>query len=157
MNDTATDLSPSSLLPLLQHVASLDLSASDEARASLTEHFPPDGPFIKKIAALMRDGVSDGSLCNRGGGAVRFSRVFKASAESCGLSADAVLMDGPGPLHRHPLGEVDLCFSEDGDPRFDGKEAGWVVYPPGSTHTPTVSDGTMLILYLLPQGAIDFL
>ncbi len=157
MNDTATDLSPSSLAPLLEYIKALDLTAAEEARASLTERFPPDGSFITSIASLMRAGVADGNLCNRGGGSVRFSRVFKASDESSGLSADAVLMDGPGPLHRHPLGEVDLCFSEDGEPNFDGKAAGWVVYPPGSTHVPTVSGGTMLILYLLPQGAIDFL
>ena len=153
----ATDLSSSSLSPLLEHVAALDLTAPEKALASLTQHFPPDGPFIMGIAALMRAGVADGSLCNRGGGSVRFSRVFKASEASSGLSADAVLMDGPGPLHRHPLGEVDLCFSEDGEPSFDGEAAGWAVYPPGSTHVPTVSGGTMLILYLLPQGAIDFL
>ena len=36
-------------------------------------------------------------------------------------------MNGPGPLHRHPLGEVDLCLSEDGNPTFDGRPAGFVM------------------------------
>jgi len=157
MSNSPNDLSPASLSPLLKHVATLDLSDPAAATASLGTHFPADGPFITGVAALMRAGVSDGSLCNRGGGSVRFSRVFRCDEDSFGFSADAVLMNGPGPLHRHPLGEIDLCFTESGEPSFDGKPAGWVVYPPGSTHVPTVSDGSMLILYLLPQGSIDFL
>jgi hypothetical protein len=28
--------------------------------------------------------------------------------------------------------------------------------PPGSAHRPTVSQGRALVLYLLPQGRIDF-
>jgi len=157
MNDHPTELSPASLAPLLQYVAALDLGDPTGAQISLERDFPADGGFITALAALMRSGVADESLCNRGGGSVRFSRVFKANQESCGLSADAVLMNGPGPLHRHPLGEVDLCLAQDGEPRFDGKPAGWVVYAPGSQHVPTVAGGTMLILYLLPQGSIEFL
>jgi len=40
--------------------------------------------------------------------------------------------------------------------RFDGSPAGWVVYPPGSAHRPTVSHGRSLVLYLLPEGRIEF-
>jgi hypothetical protein len=40
--------------------------------------------------------------------------------------------------------------------KFDGHGAGWVGYPPGSEHPPTVSDGAALVLYLLPEGAIEF-
>ena len=39
---------------------------------------------------------------------------------------------------------------------FDGRPAGWVVYPPGSAHRPTVHQGRALVLYLLPQGQIQF-
>ncbi|MBP6368696.1 MAG: DUF4863 family protein, partial [Burkholderiales bacterium] len=39
---------------------------------------------------------------------------------------------------------------------FDGQGAGWVVYGPGSAHSPTVAGGRALVLYLLPQGAIEF-
>jgi uncharacterized protein DUF4863 len=31
-----------------------------------------------------------------------------------------------------------------------------VVYEPGSAHRPRVTDGKALVLYLLPQGAIEF-
>jgi hypothetical protein len=40
--------------------------------------------------------------------------------------------------------------------KFDGRGAGWLVYGPDSGHSPTVSDGRALVLYLLPQGAIEF-
>ena len=44
----------------------------------------------------------------------------------------------------------------DAGAKFDGHPAGWVVYPPGSAHTPTVSGGAALVLYLLPGGEIEF-
>ena len=72
------------------------------------------------------------------------------------LSAfDVVLMNGAGPNHIHPEGEIDLCFPFDGNPKFDGQEPGWVVYGAGSQHIPTVSGGTMAIVYLLPKGAFE--
>ncbi|WP_414707995.1 DUF4863 family protein [Rhizorhapis sp.] len=40
--------------------------------------------------------------------------------------------------------------------QFDGRGAGWKVYRPGSAHHPTVSGGKALVLYLLPEGAIEF-
>jgi len=40
--------------------------------------------------------------------------------------------------------------------QFDGHGAGWVVYGPGTAHSPTVTEGRALVLYLLPQGAIEF-
>jgi len=67
-----------------------------------------------------------------------------------------VIMDGPGPGHTHPKGEVEICFVLDGEPRFDGNPPGWTVYPPGSWHIPTVSGGKMAILYFLPEGAMRF-
>jgi hypothetical protein len=56
----------------------------------------------------------------------------------------------------HPLGEIDLVMPIDESARFDGSPAGWVVYPPGSAHRPTVSHGRSLVLYLLPEGRIEF-
>ncbi len=40
--------------------------------------------------------------------------------------------------------------------KFDGRGAGWCVYEPGSAHHPTVTGGAALVLYLLPDGEIDF-
>ena len=40
--------------------------------------------------------------------------------------------------------------------KFDGHGAGWLVYPPDSAHRPTVTGGRALILYLLPEGKIEW-
>ena len=61
-----------------------------------------------------------------------------------------------GPHHAHPNGEIDLTMPIDRDARFDGSGPGWLVYPCGSAHRPTVSNGRALVLYLLPDGRIDF-
>ncbi|HEY9572759.1 MAG TPA: DUF4863 family protein, partial [Pusillimonas sp.] len=53
-------------------------------------------------------------------------------------------------------GEIDLIMPLEGDARFDGAPAGWLVYGPGTVHSPTVSQGRALILYLLPEGRIEF-
>jgi hypothetical protein len=52
---------------------------------------------------------------------------------------------------------VNLLFAIDGHPRFDGRAPGWAVFPPDSVHVPRVEGGTMLILYLLPGGAVEWL
>ncbi len=157
MAETPASLTPEGLGPLLGFVATLDLGQPADAEAALNERWPVDGPYVQGLRALMEAGVADGSLCGRGAPPVRWSRAFKASDASANLSADAVFMSGPGPRHEHPQGEVDLCFATDGAPTFDGRPPGWVVYPPGSVHVPTVAGGEMLILYLLPAGAIRFL
>jgi hypothetical protein len=66
------------------------------------------------------------------------------------------MTDIAGPHHLHPEGEVDLVMPVEGEARFDGCPAGWLVMPPGSAHRPTVSQGRALVLYLLPNGKIDF-
>ena len=102
-------------------------------------------------------GVAAGWLCNREGGGIRYGRVFKPADDLHGFSVDVVDMrDIAGPHHLHPNGEIDLVMPIEGDARFDGRPAGWVVMPPGSAHRPTVSQGRALVLYLLPQGAIEF-
>ena len=71
------------------------------------------------------------------------------------LDADE-MQDVAGGHHRHPTGEIDLIMPLTGAPEFDGHGAGWLVYEPGTAHTPTVSGVKALVLYLLPQGAIEF-
>jgi len=102
-------------------------------------------------------GVAEGWLCDREGGGIRYGRVFKPAADLHGYSVDVVDMDNiTGPHHNHPEGEIDLIMPIEGDACFDGHPAGWLVCPPGSAHRPTVSNGRALVLYLLPQGRIDF-
>ena len=109
------------------------------------------------LKAACQQGVAEGWLCNREGGGIRYGRVFKPADDLHGFSVDVVDMaDVAGPHHTHPLGEIDLIMPIDGDARFDGRPAGWLVCPPGSAHPPTVTGGRALVLYLLPQGRIDF-
>lgn len=157
MAEAPTTLDPAGLRDLLQFVAGLDLSDPAASETALNASYPLDGAYITGVRSLMEAGLAAGTLADRGELPVRWSRVWKASDEAAGLSADAVYMSGPGPRHEHPEGEVDLCFATSGEPTFDGRPPGWVVYGPGSVHVPTVAGGGMLILYLLPSGAIRFL
>ncbi|MBC8370233.1 MAG: DUF4863 family protein [Planctomycetes bacterium] len=141
---------------LLDFVATLDLSDATSAKQKLDEAFPFDSEQVQQWGALMRAKVADGSMCDNGKPPMQYSRIFKNSDATNNLSCDAVLMNGAGPNHIHPQGEVDLCFAVDGEPRFDGNQPGWTVYAAGSQHIPTVKGGTMLILYLLPDGAFEF-
>jgi hypothetical protein len=102
-------------------------------------------------------GVRDGWLCNREGGGIRYGRIFKPAPELHGFSVDVVDMcEIAGPHHRHPKGEIDLIMPVEGDALFDGRPAGWLVCPPESAHRPTVTQGRAWVLYLLPQGQIEF-
>ena len=109
------------------------------------------------LTAACQQGVAEGWLCNREGGGIRYGRIFKPADDLHGFSVDVVDMtDIAGPHHLHPNGEIDLHMPLGGEATFDGRPAGWVVMPPGSAHRPTVAAGRALVLYLLPQGAIEF-
>ena len=138
----------------MKSLADLDLAKPDVARKRLEEVLPVGGREIKAVEKAATEGADMGWLLPQEQGGVRFGRLAK---DLGGFSIDAVWMDGPGPRHRHGNGEIDLCFIDDGRPRFCGKAPGWVVYGPGSEHVPEVTGGSMLILYFLPKGAIEFL
>lgn len=144
------------LRPLLDYLTSLELRDPQAAKASLGERFPMSDPLIQELKADFVAGVEAGWLCDREGGGAKFSRVSKATGETADISIDAVALAGAAPRHAHPNGEIDLCFVSEGEATFDGHPEGWVVYGPGSEHVPTVSDGSMNILYFLPQGAIEW-
>lgn len=143
--------------PLLEAAQGLDLEDPEAARAALVDRFDPESPAARALEAELQDLLAAGRIADRGEPPVKWGRVAKATDDSLGFSIDVVHMSGPGPRHRHPGGEVNYCIALEGDPRFDGQPAGWVVLPPDSTHVPTVEGGTMLIVYLLPSGQIEFL
>jgi len=121
------------------------------------EHGAGSATFAALVQSC-RQGVAEGWLCNREGGGIRYGRIFKPADDLHGFSVDVVDMaDIAGPHHAHPLGEIDLIMPMDGQAAtFDGRPAGWLVYEPGTAHHPTVAQGRALVLYLLPQGRIDF-
>ena len=136
-------------------VANRPLDAS--LARDLNDSLPGDGADVAAIARACRDAIRDGWMCNREAGGIRYGRVVKPGPATHGYSVDVVEMnDVAGPHHRHPNGEIDLVMPVDAAATFDGHGAGWVVYSPGSAHRPTVAGGRALVLYLLPQGAIEF-
>jgi Domain of unknown function (DUF4863) len=147
----------STFAPLLQAAQGLDLSSPAKARAELERRFDPRGKAAQALNAELKALLEAGKVAERGALPVKYGRVAKAGEPTLGFSIDVVHMTGPGPLHRHPNGEVNYCVALEGAPTFDGHPPGWVVFPPESRHVPTVAGGAMLIVYLLPQGAIEFL
>lgn len=123
----------------------------------LNQQFPYDGEVCQRIVETCNTGVKEGWMCQYEGGGVRYGRVIKPAAELRNYSVDVVDMeDLAGPHHRHPNGEIDLIMPISGDARFDGQSRGWLVYGPDSAHSPTVTQGRALVLYLLPEGKIEF-
>lgn len=116
-----------------------------------------DSPWFKDMQAACEAGLREGWIGKHEAGGIRYGRVVKPSAETAQFSVDVVDMtDVVGPHHVHPTGEIDLVMPLTPDARFDGAPAGWKVYPPGSAHRPTVAGGRALVLYLLPEGRIEF-
>lgn len=145
-----------SLAPYARRIAGLDLTQPESATRALNEALSPgDRASLEK---LLLECHAEGWLTPKEAApnGVWFGRVAKPSELTAGFSIDAVDMEGEAAEHTHPLGEVSFCVAREGEPRFDGHPPGWVVLPPGSHHTPTVRGGRMLIVYFLPEGAVEW-
>ncbi|MCP5368275.1 MAG: DUF4863 family protein [Hyphomicrobiales bacterium] len=129
----------------------------DDLETELNATFPPESLVFRSIEKACHAAMDAGWMCQHGEGDLRYGRVVKPLPETGGLSIDVVdMVDVAGPHHAHPKGEVCMTMPQNPDARFDGAGAGWCVNPPGSAHSPTVTDGRALVLYLLPDGQIDF-
>ena len=136
-------------------IAGRPLDAALES--DLNARFPADGDVFRAIRDACDAGIAAGWMCNREHGGIKYGRVVKPGPGTDRFSVDVVLMDEvAGGHHRHPNGEIDLVMPMSGAPRFDGRGAGWLVYGPDTAHVPTVAGGKALVLYLLPEGAIEF-
>ena len=158
------------LAPVYAAITGAEPDDGPKLAERLARELPLTSDAIRSVRDAATLGVKEGWLCDREApgtpqageglrshGGVKFSRPVKPSPASAGYSVDAVVMDRvAGPRHTHTNGEINLCFTEDGDAKFCGHREGWVVFPRGSTHVPVVTDGRMLILYFLPGGAIEF-
>jgi len=123
----------------------------------LNQFHGADSASYQQLMRACVAGVRDGWLCQREGAGLRYGRIFKPADDLHGFSVDVVDMrDIAGPHHSHPEGEIDLIMPLDDGALFDGRPAGWMVAPAGSAHRPTVSRGRALVLYLLPNGSIQF-
>lgn len=136
-------------------IAGLPLDQALEQR--LNAEFPAGGAFFRDIRRACEDAIAAGWMCQQGEGPRKFGRIVQPGIATHNFSIDVVdITDLVGPHHRHPTGEIDMIMPLTPGARFDGRDQGWLVYPPGSAHRPTVSVGRALILYLLPNGEIEF-
>ena len=148
--------------PFRQQIAELTTQLAgrelnSDLQTWLNQEHGVDSPTYQQLKQSCEQGVAEGWLCNREGGGIRYGRIFKPADDLAGFSVDVVdMQDLQGPHHAHPNGEIDLIMPLEGDALFDGHAAGWLVYPAGSAHHPTVTQGRALVLYLLPQGSIEF-
>ncbi|UCD77686.1 MAG: DUF4863 family protein [Desulfobacterales bacterium] len=126
--------------------------------AELNRRFPPGGETFDAIEKACHEAIADGWMCAQGTeGGPRYGRVIEPCPETGGLSVDVVdLTDWVGSHHRHPTGEVCMIMPITTNARFDGVPRGWSIYEPSSAHHPTVTDGQALILYMLPDGQIEY-
>jgi Domain of unknown function (DUF4863) len=128
-----------------------------ELETRLNERFPAASEQFSRLSALCAQGEAEGWLLNREAGGIKFGRAVKPGKEAGQFSVDVVRMKNvAGPHHVHTTGEIGAIMPISGTATFDGKPKGWYVYPPGSGHYPTVSNGEAYVLYLLPDGAIEF-
>ena len=129
----------------------------NELMEYMNDRYSPAADEFRQLAEACRIGIREGWLCNREAGGIKFGRFIKPGPETLEFSVDVVEMeDIAGPHHRHPNGEIDMIIPDSGAAKFDGHGEGWLVYEPDSAHKPTVTDGRAIILYLLPDGAIEF-
>ena len=134
-----------------------DKSLDGELDRYLNELFPADGDAFQQLKVLCAEGDRDGWLMQREADGIRFGRAIKPGSVAGSFSVDVVRMkDVKGPHHIHVTGEIGAIMSINGQPEFDGRKEGWYVYGPGSDHYPTVTNGDAYVLYLLPEGQIEF-
>ena len=143
------------LKPVTDLVAASDIN--QQLATSLNAEFPADGALFATIENACHEAISEGWMCSQGGSGRRFGRVIEPCAETGMLSVDVVDLENiVGPHHRHPTGEVCMIMPGASEALFDGNGRGWCVNEPGSDHRPTVTNGQALVLYMLPQGRIEF-
>ena len=126
-------------------------------QGDLELEYPPDSEAFRLIGEACHAGIAAGWMCTQGDATRRFGRIFEAGEATRGFSVDVVdITDLVGNHHRHPTGEIDMIMPVTPQAKFDAKGAGWLVYAPGTGHRPTVTAGRALILYLLPEGKIEW-
>jgi len=129
----------------------------ERLEAHLNQVLPASGTTFQQIFDACRAAMAEGWMCQRTAGGIRYGRVLKPTPDLNQFSVDVVEMNEVvGPHHAHPKGEIDMVMPIDAEAEFDGHKAGWLVYGPNTAHRPTVRRGRALVLYLLPDGAINF-
>lgn len=143
---------------LLAFVGSRPLDASLEA--ALNEHFGASTLRFHTLLTLLRSGIDEGWACYTDitGPDYRRGRIADASAATHGFTVESGrLRNVKGNFHRHPRGEINMIGPVDPTGQFCGSGAGWRVFEPESRHFPTVTGGTVTLLFFLPGGEIEYM
>ena len=159
MTDVETELELQYFQELMKPITTIisHSKIDDDLETELNSKFSPASGTFRNIENTCHGAIKAGWMCIQGSEGRRFGRVLEPSDETGNLSVDVVdLTDIVGPHHRHPTGEICMIMPVTEDARFDGHSAGWCVNLPGTAHHPTVTDGRALVLYLLPEGKIEF-
>jgi 2-hydroxylaminobenzoate mutase len=125
----------------------------------LNEHFGPGTERFATLLSLLRTGIREGWACYSEitGPDYRRGRIAEASSQTHGFTVESgMLRDVLGNYHRHPRGEINMIGPVDPTGKFCGSGAGWRVFPPDSSHYPTVTGGTVTLLFFLPGGEIEY-
>lgn len=155
MNEFSLDNYQQLLQPVTDFIA--DAPLNNDLQDQLNAQFPVNGEVFNAIVAASHAGIAAKVLCKHEAPGIKYGRVIKPTPSLNGYSVDVVKMDNVvGPHHRHPNGEIDLIMPISPNAKFDNHGAGWLVYGPDSAHCPTVTDGESIVLYLLPDGQIEF-
>jgi hypothetical protein len=130
-----------------------------ELEFQLNRRFGPHSGVYETLVKLLNVGVEEGWVAYapvEGAGYNR-GRIAEPTPETAGMSVEsAMLRNAKGEYHRHPRGEINLVIPVDSRAQFCGHGAGWVVYPPGSEHFPTVTGGKALFMFFLPNGEVEY-
>lgn len=143
------------LQPVFKAIASAPIDKALAAR--LNVDFPADGALFAVIEEACHAAIEAGWMCAHGDAGRKFGRVIEPTAITNNLSVDVVQLNNvAGPHHSHSKGEVCMVMPQEEGATFDNNKAGWCTYAAGTAHFPTVRNGNALILYLLPDGEINF-
>src|SRR4051812_9741241 len=97
------------LAPVFEALKGAEPNDGPKLAERLNREFPPTHESIRAVHEVAAAGVTEGWLCDREAGGIRFSRPVKPSDASAGYSVDAVVMDRvAGPKHTHTNGEINL-------------------------------------------------
>ena len=134
-----------------------DAHWNSQLAMDLNAKFGPGTETFSAIGEACRSGIDDGWMGLTGDERRRGGRVVEPGPQTQNLSVDVVeIVDITGPHHRHPRGEVCAVLPITAGARFDGNPQGWCVYPPGSAHFPTATGGRLCVMFLLPDGEIEY-
>jgi len=143
------------LAPIVNMIG--DKTLDTDLEIELNSKYPSSSQDFQAIETACHAAIEAGWMCKYEAEGIRYGRVIKPAEELNRFSVDVVDMnDIRGPHHRHPQGEIDMIMPIDGNANFDGTGAGWKVYDANTAHYPTVTGGRALVLYLLPDGEIEF-